>query len=254
MSRLLQPCTGNTGTWYAIWTFWMIPWSCLQRHPLTSFIQGENTHALGGLHERSVQRVVDWRRGLPRWVLPAFWYGKYHGQVWVRSRAGEGVVTSLRPSTWKYLVKQIEISPLCYMLKTEQGMLIRCRSSEYQWVGSFRHQEEDDDGEWLYRFIGDTYRLKRSPYSVSMASKSEELGFALSILCLLKVLRMEVMALGYPVSAVRWEWLGWVCTCFCFAFEYVFVCSCHALHQFAAHGSDFMAWNCGCETSWEVSK
>ena len=157
-------------------------------------------------------------------------------------------------STWKYLVKQIEISPLCYMLKTEQGMLIRCRSSEYQWVGSFRHQEEDDDGEWLYRFIGDTYRLKMSPYWVSMASKSEELGFALSILCLLKVLRMEVMALGNPVSAVRWEWLGWVCACFCFALEYDFVWSCHALHQFAAHGSDFMAWNCGCETSWEVSK
>ena len=34
----------------------------------------------------------------------------------------------------------------------------------------------------------------------------------------------------------------------------VMVCSCRSLHQFSAHGSDRMSRNCGCETSWEVSR
>ena len=58
------------------------------------------------------------------------------------------------------MVKQVEISPLCNMRKVEQGMLVRCRSYDCQCIW---HHEEDEEGEWLHRFIGNAYRLKNEP-------------------------------------------------------------------------------------------
>ena len=60
----------------------------------------------------------------------------------------------------EYLAMRIEISPLGYMRKMEQGILVRCGPGEYRWVGGIYGQENDvEDGEWLYRIIGNAYHF-----------------------------------------------------------------------------------------------
>ena len=46
------------------------------------------------------------------------------------------------------------------MRKMEQGILVRCGPGEYRWVGGIYGQENDvEDGEWLYRIIGNAYHF-----------------------------------------------------------------------------------------------
>jgi hypothetical protein len=59
----------------------------------------------------------------------------------------------------EYLAVQIEISPLGHMRKMEQGTLVKLKPDEYRWMGSIYGHESVENGEWLYRTIGNVYQL-----------------------------------------------------------------------------------------------
>ena len=110
----------------------------------------------------------------------------YSGRFGLRRTMFKAVQRTKAFIGWKskeereYLAMRIEISPLGYMRKMEQGILIKCRPGEYRWMGGIYGQENDEDGEWLYRIIGNAYHFACEDLVMYVA---ESLGTVFILAC-----------------------------------------------------------------------